>query len=494
MDQAKALRDEGASLFVDGKFSDALPKFRQSLDIMASLPTQLEGRSALQLSCWLNISSCCVKEKAFDAAIDAATQALSIDKKSSKALFRRGQAYVGLNMITKARVDLRLAWEMSNGDPAIEAELSRLRLESSRAAPDAPVHPIARDFAPGRFGSGEPASVRDEDDESLDAYLRGAEEQNFGLGNSPALGNVYQQMQELKSLAGGGGGRGSGLSIEDLATMLRGKLGAPGGGGGGPFSSSSDLVGPVEVPPQLSALHDLAVAGDAEAMLALGEHFENGTNGARKHPTESFRWYLKASESGLPKGHSYAAWCYRNGFGTPKDLTKAVSLYRAAAEAGVTKAQACLGFLFEKGEGVGVDLVEAAKYYAEAAEAGDATSQVNLGLLYERGQGVPKQDYAEALRWFTAAAEQGNLSACVNVGLAYEKGQGTAKDMTAAFYWYQKAANAGDHTAQAIVGCCYEKGLGVAANRETAQMWYVRSAEQGNGHAREGLKRLMGIG
>jgi TPR repeat protein len=442
MDQAKTLRDDGAALFQQSDFQKALPKFTEALGLLEKVSaTDDVARQALLISCALNSASCCVKLEQFEDAVKYASQVISLDRKNCKAYYRRGQANVAMKLFSKARVDLMIASELAAGsdqEAAIKDELAKLKdLEtaakksgagSARAAPT-PAAPPKPSSAPSDVET------------------------------------MYKQM-----MAGG----------VDLAAL------------GAPKAATAAPSEPAVTPPALEALKAQADGGDVAAMLTIGDHFEQGTSGAKKHPTEAFRWYTKAASTGDAKAMSYAAWCHKTGFGTPVNLPEAIRLYRQAAEKGLVKAQACLGYLYEKGEGVAANPAEAVRYYALAAEQGDAASQINLGLMYEKGTGVAK-DPVLALKWFTASAEQGNLSACINVGVAYEKGQGVAKDMACAFGWYLRAAKAGDHTAQAITGCCFEKGLGVEQDQQTALMWYERSARQGNQHAREGLKRLLNV-
>ena len=456
MDSAKAKRDEGAALFQQSNYAAALPKFVEGAALLSTVNESTDGRQVLLISCLLNTASCCVKLGQNEEAIRTATEVIGYDRKNCKAYFRRGQANMNLKQYSKARIDLMIASELSAGSDQSEAIVEELkRLREAEAALKA------------SGGAAAPSSAR-----------TGAT--GSSTSSTPSADDLYKQM--MKSL-------GKGAPYDEAPPQ---RFQVPAAASSSQQQTAAAPSGPAVIPPGLEELKAAADAGDVNAMLTLGDHFENGTGGAKKHPAECFRLYKQAADTGDAKALSYAAWCFKTGFGTPVNLPEAINLYKAAAAKGLVKAQACLGYLYEKGEGVAPNAAEAVRFYTQAAEQGDATSQVNLGLLYEKGVGVEK-DFALALKWFTAAAEQGNLSACINAGVAYEKGQGTQKDMTVAFSWYNRAAKAGDHTAQAILACCYEKGLGVAADTTAALSWYEKSARQGNPHAREGLKRLLNV-
>ena len=436
------IREAAVEKFVEGNYSAALPMFQEALAEAKNLSGE-EG-SKLQLSCHLNIASCCVKESKFDQAVEAATEALAIDKKSHKALFRRGQARRQLKQFSKARIDLVMAMELTD-DKGIKAELDALRAEQSAAGGGSSTGAPP----PGLYGAG------------------------------PAAGG-QRKVRAPPS------GADTDAQLEEMMAAMR-------GGGAPPAAAGAALV-PKKFTPDttMQALIDKADSGDKDAQFKLGECFDDGKLGFPKCPVQSFERYLQASKQGHGTATRFAAWALKTGTGVKADMKKAIELYSEAAETHKdTKAMACLGFCFDKGDGVGEDLPAAVKWYTMAAEQGDNVAQVNLALCFEKGRGTEK-DMAKALDWHRKAAEQGNMNAVINVGLYYEKGDGgVAKDMPTAFSWYLKAANAGDATGQAVTGWCYEKGEGVAVDTELALDWYVKGAQQKNQHAQQGLQRLM---
>ena len=432
MEKATALRQEGVAAFEAGDYTGALPKFKAALQELGSATG--EEANKLALSCNLNSASSSIKLGKFEDAVEFATAALAIDKKSAKALYRRGQARRELKQFSKARIDLVMAMELQPDNKEIENELNLLRQQQGNAPASS---------APSPYSSLPPSSS--------------------GAASSP--------------------------EAEMLAKMLAG-MGGP--AGAPPPAAKSYTPKSVTYNAEMQALKDKAEAGDKDAQFKLGENFDDGKGGFPKDPVSAFNWYIKAADQGHPTAKRFAAWSYKTGTGTPENVAKAIELYSDCAKNHKdVKAMACLGFCYDKGDGVKENLSEAVKWYTMAAEEGDAVAQVNLALCYEKARGVEK-NLVEALKWHRKAAEKGNLNAYINVGLYYEKGEGgVAKDMPTAFGWYKKAAEAGDPTGMAVTGWCYEKGEGVAVDTEQALDWYTRGAMKQNSHAQQGLKRLM---
>lgn len=161
---------------------------------------------------------------------------------------------------------------------------------------------------------------------------------------------------------------------------------------------------------QVAALQPKADAGDAAALIALGDLYRTGPKDLR-------------------------------------DLARAVALYREAARQGHPDARFRLGRLHEAGEGVERDVAAAIRWYELAAQAGGhAGAEFALGDLYFHGRGVA-QDHAEALAWFRRAAEQGHPGAQMLMGRMYQYGWGVGRDAIKAYMWYTLAMRASDATA-----------------------------------------------
>jgi TPR repeat protein len=134
-------------------------------------------------------------------------------------------------------------------------------------------------------------------------------------------------------------------------------------------------------------LRPLALRGDAEAQLKVGEMYFFGRSVAKDYPKAKF-WFVRAAGQGLAEAAHKLGIMYANGYGIRKDDAKAFSWYHLAAEQGHPKAQS------------------------------------DLGSAYASGQGVP-QNIVLAYMWFSLSAEQGNQPAAEGRALA-------AKEMTPA--------------------------------------------------------------
>ena len=243
--------------------------------------------------------------------------------------------------------------------------------------------------------------------------------------------------------------------------------------------------------------------GDEEAMLLLGDMFENGMLDTNHKKAESYYHDLAL------KNNFRAQLCCgsidKNAFesvekdainddlsamfllglllergenvGVKQNYTEAIKWYKKAAEAGNSRAMNNLGTMHGAGHGVEKDYIEAAKWYKKAAEAGDSTAMHYLGVMSYEGIGVEK-DYTEAIKWYKKSAEAGNSLAMNNLGLMYDNGHGVEQDYTEAARWYKKGAEAGNSTAMNNLGLMYENGLGVEKNIKEAEKWYNKAKSE----------------
>ena len=155
----------------------------------------------------------------------------------------------------------------------------------------------------------------------------------------------------------------------------------------------------------ISALRELAEAGDVEAQTELGERYEHSRGVVQDYPV-AVSWYRRAAEQGHAPGQAALGFMYGNGRGVVLDGTEAVRWYRRAAAQGNVRAQNNLGVRYANGQGVRWDDEEAVRWFRRAAEQGHGLAQANLGSMYENGRGV-ERDRVEAVRWYSRAAEQG---------------------------------------------------------------------------------------
>lgn len=192
----------------------------------------------------------------------------------------------------------------------------------------------------------------------------------------------------------------------------------------------------------------LAKAGDDQAQLAVGMHYEIGIE-AKKDAQQAARWYREATLKGnIEAQYRLAKLISKGAKGLTADKTAAATLFQAGADKGHAASQNEFGLRLQNGDGVDSDLEKAASWFRKAADQDYAPAKVNLGLLHVRGQGV-QRDYAAAFKLFNDAANQGDAWALNNLGSLYEMGWGTEKDIVKAREYYRSAIAKGNQMAQA---------------------------------------------
>jgi uncharacterized protein len=184
----------------------------------------------------------------------------------------------------------------------------------------------------------------------------------------------------------------------------------------------------------VSRLRSLAMQGDAQAQLALGQLLINGI-GTRLDVREALHWFLQAAESGVPMAMNMVGRCYEYGFGAQ------------------------------------MDCVQAAHWYLRAARLDCDWAIYNYAQLLSHGRGI-EQDRVAAFRWFQLAASLGHARAMNFLGLYHENGWETPVDRHAAFAWYQRSAEGGDYRGQ----CSYASALAEQGRIDEALHWLQEAA------------------
>ena len=110
-------KEEGNRLFKDGKYSEAVCRYREAYN---------QGGEDAKLALLANIAFCHFKLEQWNECVRVASEALLIDPKHSKCLYRRGIGFRNLGDHTAALVDLRAASVLAPDDPVVTAELNKL--------------------------------------------------------------------------------------------------------------------------------------------------------------------------------------------------------------------------------------------------------------------------------------------------------------------------------------------------------------------------------
>ncbi|KFM57362.1 Peptidyl-prolyl cis-trans isomerase D, partial [Stegodyphus mimosarum] len=128
---AERIKLSGNIYFKKEDFVTANMKYKKALRYLNKLHevneanTELEKRmNALVVPCILNSAACKLKMKMYDRALEDCDEALDIEPKNPKALFRRGQAFHGKSDYERSLADLQEALRLAPNDRSVIAELA----------------------------------------------------------------------------------------------------------------------------------------------------------------------------------------------------------------------------------------------------------------------------------------------------------------------------------------------------------------------------------
>jgi TPR repeat protein len=198
-----------------------------------------------------------------------------------------------------------------------------------------------------------------------------------------------------------------------------------------------------------------AEKGSVRAEIRMGEIYAHGwwrsqmPNGSRQQPhfEDAMIWYQRAADGGDAEAMFAIGELYEQGKGVKKDLVTATKWYgkaRTEAEQGRASAEYELGWRYEFGlPPLKQNPVEALKWLDQSAEQGYPDAQTALGEIYVNGWDGQQQDFKRAIEWLEKSAAQGNLRAHYDIGTMYEKGWGVAKDSAEADKRHKAALDAG---------------------------------------------------
>ncbi|GBN90778.1 Peptidyl-prolyl cis-trans isomerase D [Araneus ventricosus] len=133
---AEQVKMSGNAFFKKEDYVTANMKYKKALRYLNKLhevneeDTELEKRlNAVVLPCILNSAACKLKLKLYDRALEDCDEALDIESKNPKALYRRGQAFHGKGDYERSLVDLHEALRLAPNDKSVISELAAVRGE-----------------------------------------------------------------------------------------------------------------------------------------------------------------------------------------------------------------------------------------------------------------------------------------------------------------------------------------------------------------------------
>lgn len=118
------LKNEGNALIKHEKYDEALAAYDRALENI--LPFVGEDIQQLRHSLLLNKALCHLKQKDYQKTVETCDQALKINAKSFKAVYRRGLAKFEMGQLSDAVTDVQLAAKLSPEDKTIASELTRV--------------------------------------------------------------------------------------------------------------------------------------------------------------------------------------------------------------------------------------------------------------------------------------------------------------------------------------------------------------------------------
>ncbi|MBQ9214022.1 MAG: sel1 repeat family protein [Bacteroidales bacterium] len=132
------------------------------------------------------------------------------------------------------------------------------------------------------------------------------------------------------------------------------------------------------------------------------------------------------------RANYYMGYCYRYGYGVPKDLRLAGDWFKKSiGELSMDSLREIGDFFYDFSK------EDALLCYTKCADNGDVNSQIKLANYY-----WSVNDYNEAVKWFEKASENDSSDAQLMMGYCYFNGIGvTQQSYDLAFKYYQKSAN-----------------------------------------------------
>lgn len=133
LEQSVIVKEKGTQYFKDGKYKQASVQYKRIvswLEHESGLSEEDEKKAkALRLAAHLNLAMCFLKLQEPNVALESCDKALELDSSNEKALFRRGEALLGMKEFDMARDNFQKVVQLY---PANKAGKSQLALCQKR--------------------------------------------------------------------------------------------------------------------------------------------------------------------------------------------------------------------------------------------------------------------------------------------------------------------------------------------------------------------------
>jgi len=131
VEETNRLRNEGNKFFTQQNYIEAIKIYEKAMDLWKFVfPREDEDKKkmqAAQLPVLLNLAASQLKTKDFKGAWLNCEKALDIEVNNVKAIFRRGQSYVGQGEYEKARKDFQSALQLDPQNADLKRALNDLK-------------------------------------------------------------------------------------------------------------------------------------------------------------------------------------------------------------------------------------------------------------------------------------------------------------------------------------------------------------------------------
>jgi len=146
--------------------------------------------------------------------------------------------------------------------------------------------------------------------------------------------------------------------------------------------------------------------------LARGFCSFRGWGGMQRNIAEAFSAFSsQAASTNSPNALAMTGYCYKNGFGTTKNVESGNASLNKAVDLDHAWAMGIMAYSYQHGDGVAVDAKEALRLYTCAAELGYAKAMYNLGELYHCGLLGIKRSKKKSVKFYKKAIEQNHQKA-----------------------------------------------------------------------------------
>ncbi|XP_061917202.1 peptidyl-prolyl cis-trans isomerase FKBP4 [Entelurus aequoreus] len=127
LEQSGVVKEKGTLYFKEGKFKQASVQYKRIvswLENESSLSEEDDKKAkSLRLAAHLNLAMCYLKLKEHSLALENCDKALELEESNEKAVFRRGEALIGMKEFDKAKDDFQRVIQLYPSNKAAKGQM-----------------------------------------------------------------------------------------------------------------------------------------------------------------------------------------------------------------------------------------------------------------------------------------------------------------------------------------------------------------------------------